>query len=191
MNNKEILQNLKKYNIGQISRTDIINLSANYLKNPVEDSSLRNILELITQSSVINNHNYNQIEEIRCKLWPYLANIKIEIEEPNEYLYKNIRHLKFEDPNTFKQEYTQNLNFLIKEYLNDGMSEQYFIELVNLISFTNNYTKIVVLEFSDLNHTIIEIVDYSYYYIAAQDSPRKAPWNLEEELNTYISSLMR
>lgn len=189
-NTKEINQSLKKYYIGQLSRSDIITIAQGYLNQNIADKNLKNILELLTQSSVVNNYDYKKVEEIRLKIWPYLENIKVEPtqERSTKFLYQEIRNMKFENQNTFKQEYTQTLNFLIKEYLKDEMSEHYLIELVNTISFSNNYTKIVVYEFTDLISTIIDIVDYEYYYLYDIESPRKALWNLEEQLHTYLTT---
>lgn len=189
-NTKEIQQNLKKYYIGQLSRSDIITIAQGYLNQNIADKNLKNILELLTQSSVVNNYDYKRIEEIRLQIWPYLENIEAEPKQEisTKFLYQEVKNKKFEDPNTFKQEYSKTLNFLIKEYLKDGMSEHYLIELVNTISFSNNYTKIVVFEFTDLISTIIDIVDYEYYYLFDIESPKKALWNLEEQLHKYLTT---
>lgn len=186
----KIKEKLKKYYIGSISRSQIISDAKNYLKEDIQNPQLVETLKLLSESSVKNNNNYNQIEENRLKLWPALAKIKkeVKIEENIVYLYNNIKTLKFENPDNFRYEYKKSLDYLIKEYLNDGMSEEYLIELVNTISFTNNFTKIFVYEFTDLVSTVIDIVDYSYYYLDAIDAPYKALWNLEEQLHKYTGS---
>lgn len=184
----QIKQNLKKYYVGSISRSQIISDAKNYLEEEIPSPELKETLKLMSESSVKNNYNYKKIEENRLKLWPALAKInnEVEIEEDFDYLYSNIKNLKFENPNDFKYEYKKTLDYLIKEYLNDGMCEEYLIELVNTISFTNNYTKIFVYEFPDLVSIFIDIVDYSYYYLDAIDAPYKALWNLEEQLRKYL-----
>lgn len=186
----KIKQNLKKYYMGSISRSQIISDAKNYLKEDVQNPQLVETLKLLSESSVKNNYNYNQIEENRLKLWPALAKInkEVKIEGNIVYLYHNIKTLKFENPDNFRYEYKKSLDYLIKEYLNDGMSEEYLIELVNTISFTNNFTKIFVYEFTDLVSTVIDIVDYSYYYLDAIDAPYKALWNLEQQLHKYIGN---
>lgn len=186
MKETEIKKNLIKYWLGGLSRSEIVSISKLYLLENINDGELQDVLQRISRSSLINNFNYNQIEEDRLILWTYIDKLsKSKTIPENLKKYPEISSKIFTSKVGFEEDYIKFFTYLAKEYLADGMSEKYYIDLVNTISFNNNQTGVQVLGFK-IGPDIIEVIDYDYYY---NFNKGRAPWNLEKALRKYLLSL--
>lgn len=197
MKNTELKKLLADFFFGSISRKNL----KKALSKLLEDDSFSNLFEKesidrLSRLSLYNNTNYILINEFRStylRFWYGIVEDDSSFEETEgydnperTYLVANYRNHIFTNRDSYESDYSEVLRKIIDNYLNDGISELYFINLVNRISFTNNETGLNVFNFKDreLLSVIISIIDYDNGFSSFEVKP---VWSLEKNLREFMS----
>lgn len=189
---------LADFFFGSITRKEVRNalsdIGDNKFANFLEEQAIKELAKL----SLIRNNNFESISQSRSIYLRYwyslvendsLFDEKEGYENPDRtYLLSEIKGSVVTEKEGFEKRFRENLLKAIDNYLADGISELYLINLVNRMSFTNNKTEISVFDFNDkvLVKLIITIIDFDNSFSSLEVSPK---WSLEKDLLNYKTSL--